>query len=460
MSESNQPTSGGDADADGGPRGGERDPHDPHDVHDPHDPHGALRETNYAIFAFGFLWSSMGLQMLATALGWEIYQRTKDPMALGWIGVARALPVVLFALPAGHIIDHFDRRRVLVATQLMMGLAAAGLGVVSWVGDAPLWVYYAALVGLGCARSFNGPSRATLLPLLVSPGAFHNAVTWNSGLFHFSATAGPIIAGVLLGHMGGYWPVYAIASGACVLFACLAMLLKPRDVPRAAGPMSWGSMFAGAGHIWREKTLLGALTLDLFAVMLGGATALLPIYAADILHAGEVAYGMLRAAMPLGACVMALLLTRVPPFEKSGAALLWSVAGFGACMVGFGFSREVGLSMGLLFIAGAFDAVSVVVRHVLVQVRTPNHLRGRVSAVNSVFIESSNEIGAFESGLVAALFSPVVSVVSGGLGTLVVVGVIARAWPQLRRLGRLREEDAQARAAREAAPVAGENPTP
>ncbi len=405
------------------------------------DPYAALRSSNYRRFALGFLFSSAGLQMLATAVGWEIYERTGDPLSLGWIGVARALPVILFALPAGQVIDRFDRRWVLVLTQVAMGLGAAALAVASSLGDTPLIVMYGLLALMGCARAFNGPSRATLLPLIVAPGAFPNAVAWNSSVFQLSAVLGPIVAGVMLAEFGSAWEVYAITAAFCMLFAITALGVRPREAPRATGPISMSSLFAGAGFIWREKPILGALTLDLFAVLLGGATALLPIYAKDILKVGPEGLGLLRAAPFVGAFLMSLLLTRLPPFRRSGHVLLWSVAGFGVCMVVFGFSTVFWLSLLALFMSGALDTVSVVIRHVLVQLRTPNELRGRVSSVNSVFIESSNELGAFESGLVAAYFGVVFSVVSGGIGTVLVVGAVALGIPQLRKLGELHDRE-------------------
>ncbi len=408
------------------------------------DPYAALRSRNYRRFALGFLFSSAGLQMLATAVGWEIYERTGDPLSLGWIGVARALPVILFALPAGQVIDRFDRRWVLVLTQVAMGLGAAALAVASSLGDTPLIVMYGLLALMGCARAFNGPSRATLLPLIVAPGAFPNAVAWNSSVFQLSAVLGPIVAGVMLAEFGSAWEVYAVTAGFCLLFAITALGVRPREAPRATGPISMSSLFAGAGFIWREKPILGALTLDLFAVLLGGATALLPIYAKDILKVGPEGLGLLRAAPFVGAFLMSLLLTRLPPFRRSGHVLLWSVAGFGVCMVVFGFSTAFWLSLVALFMSGALDTVSVVIRHVLVQLRTPNELRGRVSSVNSVFIESSNELGAFESGLVAAYFGVVFSVVSGGIGTVLVVGAVALGIPQLRKLGELHDREMDA----------------
>ncbi|MDX2148128.1 MAG: MFS transporter [Planctomycetota bacterium] len=397
------------------------------------DAYAALREPNYRRFASGFVVSSAGLQMLGAAVGWELWERTGDPLQLGYAGLARALPVVVLALPAGHIIDRFDRKMVLALTQVAMGVVAAALCVASAL-QAPIALTYALLVLAGCARVLNGPSRATLLPAIVPDRVFGNAVTWNSGFFQLSAVIGPLVAGVLLAKFAAAWPVYLCTTITCLVFAGLALTLKPRPSQRLTGRFSLASMSAGLGHVWREKSVLGAITLDMFAVLLGGATALLPIYADEILHVGPMGYGALRAAPYIGAFAMAIVLAHRPVFRIAGPALLWSVAGFGACMIVFGISTNFALSLLVLLLAGAFDNVSVVIRHALVQLRTPDELRGRVSAVNSVFIECSNELGAFESGVVAKYFGPVFSVVSGGMGTLVVVALVALWLAPLRKL--------------------------
>ncbi|GJQ29221.1 MAG: MFS transporter [Phycisphaerae bacterium] len=411
-----------------------------------HKPYAALQSPNYRRFASGYVLSACGLQMLGTAIGWEIYEQTGSAMDLGWAGLARALPVILLALPAGHLIDHLSRQRVLVATQAAMGVAAGVLSLASaLIDDKTLHVasIFTMLFVMGCARSFNGPSRASLLPEIIPPQDFHNAVTWNSGIFQFSSTVGPIVAGMMIAWTKTAWPVYVVCAATCLAFSLAASTLKPHVEHRARGALSLRGVTAGAGHVWREKTILGTITLDLFAVLLGGATALMPVYAKDILKVGPEGLGLLRASPYVGAFVMALVLAHLPPFKKAGRTLLLSVAGFGVCTILFGycgwFPEGVGfvVALGALFAAGALDNISVVVRHVLVQVRTPPTLRGRVSSVNSVFIESSNELGAFESGLVAKFFGPVVSVVSGGIGTLVVVAAIAMAFPGLRRLEKL-----------------------
>ncbi|MFZ4573547.1 MAG: MFS transporter [Phycisphaerales bacterium] len=421
----------------------------------PHDAYAALREPSYRLFAGGFLISSMGLQMLATALGWEIYERTGSALNLGLVGLARALPVILLALPAGHIIDRFNKQTVLVLTQLAMGGVAAMLALAS-SSDWPLWSIYALVVLAGCARVFNGPARATLLPLIVPAGVFGNASTWNSGVFHVSGAIGPIVAGYLLHKYQAASIVYGITAAGCVFFAGLATFLAPRASERHTGPFSVRSITAGLSHVWREKSVLAAITLDLFAVLLGGATALMPVYAKDILTwggepVGEKGLGYLRAAPYVGAAIMAFVLAHRPPFRRAGLSLLWSVAGFGVCMIVFGLSRNYILSLAVLFVSGAVDNVSVVIRHVLVQVRTPEHLRGRVSSVNSVFIESSNELGAYESGAVAKYAEGLIpgvsgamfSVVSGGIGTLAVVLLVALLIPAIRVLSLAHQQPAQ-----------------
>ncbi len=411
----------------------------------------------------------MGLQMQGTALAWEVYERTRSPMSLGYVGVARALPVILLALPAGQIVDLLDRKRILIATQIAFALASVFLALGSH-HEVSIWWIYVLVALTGCARVFNGPSRSSLLPQIVRPERFHNAVTWNSGVFQLSATLGPIAAGAMIWWMGNLgmhttgkdgqvpgvaWPIYLIAGAGCLVFAATCSQVQPyarasepkkgRVIDAIRPSVLLPGMLEGARHVWKEKTVLGALALDLMAVLLGGATALMPVYAKEILNVGPVGLGALKSAPFVGALVMALILAHRRPFERAGRALLLSVAGFGVCTIAFGFSTWFWVSLVALFILGALDSISVVVRHVLVSVRTPDHLRGRVNAVNSVFIESSNELGGYESGGVAHLAGKwlgaaggaVFSVVFGGVGTILVVGVMAWWLPELRRLGRL-----------------------
>ena len=397
-----------------------------------------MREPNYRFFAFAFVASSMGLQMLSTAIGWEVYERTKDPLILGATGLARALPVIALTLPAGTFVDGGNRKKILSATQFGFGCVAIALALASFQ-HAPIWIFFALLLASGCVRSFNAPSRGALLPSLLPPERFENAVAWQSGFFQFAAVAGPLIAGTVIAAVGGAWLVYSLTAGLCAGAGVAALFLNPRPVIRTSAPPRLRDMFRGAEHIIREKTILGALTLDLLAVLFGGATVLLPIYATEILHCGPIGLGALRAAPFGGAFAMAIWLAARPTFGHAGRALFMSVAAFGIAMIVFGLSTSLWLSLAALAVSGAVDNVSVVIRHVLVQMKTPDELRGRTTAVNSVFIECSNEVGAFESGLVAAWFGPVVSVVAGGFGTLGVVAIVAFAFPALRRMKRLTE---------------------
>ena len=403
-----------------------------------------MREPNYRFFAGAFVASSMGLQMLSTAIGWEIYERTGSALILGATGLARALPVIALTLPAGTIVDGGDRKKILAATQIGFGAIAIAMAFTS-MAAAPVWVFFALLVASGCVRSFNAPARGALLPSLLPMSKFENAIAWQSGFFQFAAVAGPLIAGVLIAAIGGAWLVYLVTAALCVGAGIAALFLNPRPVERTGAPPRLRDMFEGAHHIWREKTILGALTLDLLAVLFGGATALLPLYAKEILDCGPVGLGALRAAPFVGAFFMAIWLAARPGFRHAGRALFGSVAAFGICMIVFGLSTSLWLSLIALAVSGAVDNISVVIRHVLVQMKTPDGLRGRTTAVNSVFIECSNEIGAFESGLVASWFGPVVSVVSGGFGTLGVVAIVAVAFPALRRMRKLVESKEEMR---------------
>lgn len=340
-----------------------------------HDPFAALRVRNYILFLVGWLPASTGLQMQATALAWEIYERTHDPMALGTIGLCRALPTLLLALPAGQIVDMIDRKRVLISTQIGFTLANAMLvlGSIAWCsgwlgsGSGGLLLVLSLVALTGMARVFNGPSRSSLLPQLIPGGAasatFHNAITWNSGAFQVAATLGPLLAGFMIERTQAAWPVYSVAAASCLWFAIVCLFIKaapgkfvaeqarPDKLQRPLSGSVWSAfrpsalmpgIFEGVRHMWREKTVLGAITLDLLAVLLGGATALMPIYAKDILHIGPQGLGWLKAAPNLGAAAMALLLAFRRPFSRAGPALLWSVAGFGGCTIVFGLSKNSG----------------------------------------------------------------------------------------------------------------------
>lgn len=403
-----------------------------------HDAYAALRSPNYRAFAAGFACSSMGLQMLATGLAWEIYERTGSAWLLGCIGLARSLPVVLLALPAGHASDIFSRKWIIVVSQGSLALTAFAMMV--WSHEhGPLWAAYALVVVMGCTRAFNGPARGSILPLIVPKHDFPNAVTWNSSVFQASGVLGPLAAGLLISAFHAAWPVYACCALGTLIMFFSGMFIRPLEAQLPGGKFTVTSMLSGLGYLRRERVVFGAILIDCLGVLLGGATALLPVYAKDILHVGPDGLGLLKSAPYIGAFVMSLFLAHRRPFERTGPVFLGAVALWAACIIGFGLSTRFWFSMFFLAAEGAIDTISVVIRHVLVQVRTPDSLRGRVSAVNSMFIEMSNELGGFESGAVAALAGPVAAVVSGGLGTLAVLGAVSTYIPELRTLGRLDE---------------------
>lgn len=425
-----------------------------HDAEAPHDPYAALRVRDYRLFGSGFLVGSTGLQVMNTVVAWEIWERTGSYLQLGLIGLCRALPVVVLALYAGHVADRRDRKSIVVLTQLGFGFVALAFAALSF-WQVPVWWYFVLLVGSACVRSFNGPARGSFLPLIVPNSIFHNVVTYQSGIFQAAAMGGPLIAGVLLVWLRpwhNYWAIYVLSAAGCLCFSAVVACTRPRQAVRAKQTRTIASMFEGAFHMWKERPVFGAIVLDLFAVLFGGATALLPVYA-EMLTTAErapILLGWLKAAPFLGALVMSVWLMFRPSFKRTGPVLLWSVVAYAVATIIFGFSTSVWVSLLALAIGGAADNVSVVIRHVLVQMRTPDELRGRVGAVNSMFIECSNELGQFESGLVAEwvkasqwarrmdISGPVASVVSGGIGTLLVVGAVAWKLPSLRKLGRVR----------------------
>src|SRR5258708_6413136 len=346
------------------------------------------------------------------------------------------VPMVLFTLPAGHLADNQERKRIILAMNLVAGLASAGLTLISARQADVAWIYVCLFVA-GSARTFLWPASSAFLPHLVTRRNFSRAVTWISGSFHLSSVAGPAAGGALIAFTRSAATVYALNAVASLVCAILVAFVRRRHVVAAKEPMTLSSLVAGFRFVFASRIILGTITLDLFAVLLGGAASLLPVYAKRILQVGPSGLGLLQAALPAGSFLCALVLAHRPPLQKAGRALLWAVAGFGLATIAFGFSRWFWFSFAMLFVCGATDNISVVVRHTLVQLLTPDEKRGRVSAVNSLFIGTSNELGGFESGLVAHLTGPVFSVVSGGIGTIVVVVVVAMLWPEIRKYGRL-----------------------
>src|ERR1019366_1726663 len=400
------------------------------------DPYAVLRNRDVALYLIGRLVASLGQQMVTLAVGWELYRRTHSALALGLVGLTQMAPMVLFTLPAGHIADNYDRKRIIVMMNLVAACASLGLTLISALGAHVFWIYFCLFVA-GTARTFLWPASAAFLPQLVSRQDFSRAVTWSSGSFQLSSVAGPAAGGALFALTHHAAPVYAFNAAAALICLTLISFVRRRPATAAKEKMTAKSLSVGFKFVFASPIILGTITLDLFAVLLGGATALLPVYAEDILAVGPTGLGFLQAALPTGSLVCALVLAHRPPLQKAGRTMLLAVAGFGLATIGFGCSRWFWFSLLMLFVCGAMDNVSVVVRHTLVQLLTPDEKRGRVSAVNSLFIGTSNELGGFESGLVAYLFGPVISVVSGGIGTILVVLAVAAIWPAIRKYGRL-----------------------
>jgi len=435
-----------------------------------HDPYAAFRSRGYVFFASGNLLSIMGRQMLAVAVEWEIYARTHSATALGLVGLVFAIPIVGLSLPAGHLADRFSRKRIIEISQVLSAILSAALAVVSWkhlaipplsilrhannglaaiaavferhhpayhFDDLSVPIIYLLLFVGAVVRTFGWAARTSFFPTLVSRDAFANAVTWNNSVFQIGSVVGPAISGLIVAKVG-FPHVYAIDAITALIFFLLVAPIQRSTQKRSQSKESpWQSVVAGMRFVLSKKVILATITLDMFAVLLGGATALLPIFADQILHVGPIGLGWLRAAPAVGAFGMALIVAHLPTMRHAGRSLFWCVSGFGIATIIFGLSKVFWLSLGMLFLAGAFDSVSVIIRGSILQLVTPDEMRGRVSAVNNIFIGTSNEFGALESGLTAALFGPVVSVVAGGIGTILVVLGVAWRWPETRKIGAL-----------------------
>lgn len=435
-----------------------------------HDPYAAFRSRGFAFFTAGNLSSIIGRQMLAVAVEWEIYARTHSATALGLVGLVFAVPIVGLSLPAGDLADRISRKHIILVAQILSAIVSALLALVSWqhlaipnlsilrscnhglariaqvferhqtnfhFDDASIPIIYLLLFIGAIARTFAWAARSSFFPTLVPRDAFSNAVTWNNSFFQIGSVVGPAISGFVVAKVG-FPPVYVVDAITSFLFFLLVLPI-PR-APQIRQPIEqsrWRSLIAGLKFVFSRKVILATITLDLFAVLLGGATALLPIFADQILHCGPVGLGWMRAAPAVGAFAMALTVAYLPPMRRAGRTLLWCVSGFGLATIVFGLSKALWLSLGMLFIAGALDSVSVIIRGSIVQLVTPDEMRGRVSAVNNIFIGTSNEFGAMESGLSAALLGPVFSVVAGGIGTILVVLASAWRWPEIRKIGAL-----------------------
>lgn len=413
------------------------------DSTDMHDPYEAFRYVSFRLYAASYVLAIVGSQVLSATVQWDVYQQTKDPFAIGLVGLINAIPVILFALPAGHVADRFSRTRVLSITQVPLTLAPAALAILHAVSSqhVPLVVTLSLLSVNAIAQTFGRPARASILPNLIPRSVYPNAFAWMSSLFETAAWVGPAVSGLLI-VFGVGWSY--LMSALCMLVCFMITLFLPNIAPSkpTAHEPDGRALSAGLRFVFSTPLLLAAMTLDLLAVLLGGATYLMPVFS-ERLEVGAIGYGWMRAAPALGAFTMAVVQAHRTPTSHAGQTLLWSVAAFGAATIVFGLSQNFWLSLAMLVVIGASDNISVIIRQTLVQSLTPDSMRGRVSAVNQVFIGASNELGGLESGITAKLFGPVLSVVGGGIGTLLVVLSVAGKWPQLRRLGSLRELQAE-----------------
>ncbi|MCC6822997.1 MAG: MFS transporter [Verrucomicrobia subdivision 3 bacterium] len=421
------------------------DPQLPHPNQKP-DGYAVLRNRDLRVYLTGRLIAIIGQQMFAMALGWELYERTGSARALGFVGLTQVVPMLVCTLPAGHFADRYNRKRIIVLMTLILAavnLALAGISATR----APVLLIYLCLIVSGTTKTFMWAASASFLPQLVERKDLSRAVTWSSTTFQIGSITGPAVGGIVLHFTHHAAWIYGLNALATVICALLVNQVRLHHVAVLAEKFSIKTLLTGFSFVFTNRIILGIITLDMFAVLLGGATALLPVYAKEILHVGPYGLGMLQAALPVGAILCSITLTHRPPLQKAGPAMLWAVASFGLATIAFGLSQQFWLSFAMLVVCGLSDNVSVVVRHTLVQLLTPNEKRGRVSAVNNLFIGTSNELGEVESGTVAHWFGPalgntiatgaMVSVVSGGVGTVLVVLAVAWLWPEIRKYGRL-----------------------
>ncbi len=424
---------------------------------------GAFRSRDFRLYQTARLLGILGAEAQSVAVAWQVYLITHSPLDLGYTGLALFLPGLFFMLAAGHVADRFDRRRIIlvcyavqaVCTGALLWFALYGTGAPGANGRVPIWPIYAVLVGIGLGRAFSGPAASALLPSLVPKGQFVNAITWGATVYQIANMAGPAVGGLLftlqlhgeLRRWNGAGIVYGFTLMMLLAFLGLigSMRAKPAvDAEVAKKGFSMRTVLAGLEYVYRTKLLLGSISLDLFAVLLGGAVALLPIFAQDVLHAGPRGLGLLRAMPSVGALAMSLVMTIRPIRQGAGRKMLLAVAVFGAATVVFGLSSNMAVSLVALTLVGASDMVSVVIRSSVLQLATPPAMRGRVSAVNWLFIGASNEFGEFESGLTAHWFGAVRAVVVGGIGSLLVTVSAAGLFPALRNADSLTAESLRA----------------
>jgi MFS family permease len=391
----------------------------------------------FVFYEFARFFVVASLEMQSVAVGWQVYEITHCAFDLGLVGLCQFLPGILLFLVSGHVADRFNRRNLLVLCYVGFATCSGLLLFASHRGAPAVGPIYAVLVLLGVVRSFNGPVSRALLPQLVPEEHFPSAVAWNATAFQAATILGPSIDGLVYAAFRGPSAVYALAVASAGIAVVCTILIRLNSKARVREPINLTTVLAGLRYIWHQKIVLGSISLDLFAVLLGGAVALLPVYAREILHTGPWGLGLLRTAPGVGAAGMAILLAHRPLRGRVGATMLWCVSGFGVFTIVFGISRSLVVSLLALTLVGATDMVSIVIRAVFVQLMTPDQMRGRVNAVDMIFIGASNQLGEFESGLTASWFGTVPAVVLGGIGTLVVTAIWAWRFPDLRHADKL-----------------------
>ncbi len=400
-----------------------------------HDPYASLRFKEFRFFIIAKMLLTLALQMQAVIVSWLVYEKTHDPLSLGIIGLAEAIPAISLSLYGGHIADRVSRKSILMWTTLLMLLGSIFLVfyVYDYLGTT-VWLAYFVIFVIGVARGFHYPAQSAFWAQLVPKDNYVNSSTWNSTVWQLGAVAGPALGGLCYGWFG---------AGVSSIIVCVFIVIgiayyfriahKPVAVFNRTESLK-ESLLSGIRYVFKSNIFIAAISLDLFAVLFGGAVALLPMFADKVLHVGPQGLGFLRAAPAVGAVIMAMLMAYHPPRKNAGIKLMWCVAGFGLCMIAFALSHNFYLSFLILFLSGAFDNVSVVIRSTILQSYTPDEMRGRVASVNNIFVGSSNEIGAFESGTAAKLVGLTPSVIFGGVITLLVVAITYKLSPSLRKL--------------------------
>jgi MFS family permease len=401
----------------------------------------AFNYPDFAVYELARFLIEIAIEMQSVAVGWQVYEITKRPLDLGLVGLAQFLPGILLFLVNGHVADRFDRRKLLMLCYCGFAAGSGLLWTIALRGARGMhpnvYPIYAVLVLVGAANALSGPVSRALLPQLVPEEHFPNAVAWNASVMQGGTILGPAVGGLIYALFHGPSAVYLTAMLTSLVALACTLRIKPQMKQRTQEAASLDTVLAGFRYIGRHKLILGSISLDMFAVLLGGAVALLPVYAREILKTGPWGLGLLRSAPGVGAALMAILIAHRPLRGRAGPTMLWCVAGFGVCTILFGISRSIVLSLIALLLIGATDMVSIIIRGTLIQLGTPDEMRGRVNAVDMLFIGVSNEVGQFESGLTAQWFGTVPAVVLGGIGTLVVIALWAWWFPELRKADQL-----------------------